>query len=218
MSQEKPIKLVSFDFDGTLILENSWRVFHKACNITEEEDQKYHDLYNSKKITYNEWADILSDMWKERVVITRDFAKSVSGTFHLREGAREIVSYLKDKGYRIIVTTGAMDVLVQPVIEELGIETLVTITGARFDESGTYLGVDNKTKSERGGEAKGEAFRQFLLREGIDASTCAHIGDGENDLSVFEMVGKPIALDSEYLKEYHPKYKIRDFSEIKSIL
>ncbi len=209
------IKLISFDFDGTLVENNSWLLMNDRCGVKREVDAQYYREYHAGVLTYDRWIQLLVDAWKENAVITKELGAEISTQLVLRPGVQETLEYLKNKGYRIVVTTGGIDIIVRPFLESIGITEMVFATECVF-EDGAFVGIVNHAQKEEVGEAglfKLKVFQNFLEREGIAPHECAHIGDGANDMHIFSAVAEPFYFDPGATAGEVPYTRITDMLE-----
>lgn len=177
------VKLVCFDLNKTLIKENTWYELNLAMGLSQSEDQDLMERYLRREITYEEGQKILEQKYIERGRATRDAIERVIEAYSYLDGAKEAVSYLKDKGYTIALLSGSVDLLVKKVASELSIEHFRTNNSLVFDEN-NYL----KEIICLGDEVaiKARQLEQLCNMLSIPVTECACIGDGDNDLELFK--------------------------------
>jgi phosphoserine phosphatase len=183
------IKLVVFDVDGTLTLHSSiWWRLHEEFN-TQEEGKKYFDLFFDDKITYQEWADYDAGLWKGQPL---DRVLQVVEETELVTGARETIKKLKEHGIQVAVLSGGLDILANHIARCVGIDYV--LTNRLLSENGILTGgVEVKV----GWGEKVQEIRQINEHFGVSLKDTAFVGDGRNDLSVFQEVGLSIAFRPE---------------------
>ena len=214
------IKLVSFDFDGTFIKENCWMVFNQACGIDPQIDKDYYRQYHAGEITYEEWIQGLVTIWKQKGLVTRDIGASVGDQLTLQDGMIEVLEYLRDQGYRVVVTTGGIDIVLRPFLEKFGIFDII-FTHESIFENDTFVSFINHAQADHmfeAGACKFSVFKQFLDKEGIAPKECAHIGDGANDMHIFSAVAEPFYFDPGAAAGEVPYTRITDMTELKNYL
>ena len=184
---QSAFKLIVFDLNKTLIKENSWYDLNLALGITPEEDEKMLNQYLSSELSYADWMKKLLDLYKQRGQDTS--LQNISRILHnykYMESAPDIILYLKEKGYKIALISGAMDILVEHVAKDLGLEPSMAVANNAliFSEGGAEL-IDIKTLDDDP-KAKLDMLMRFCYNLKIDPTQCACIGDGDNDIELFK--------------------------------
>lgn len=170
--------LACFDMDGTLIeVTSSWEFIHKILG-TEEISSSYRRMYERGEISYSEWAFLDISAWKGR-----DFSEVLRRVDEIRitDNAEESIRMLKEHGFIVGVISSGVDVVAFKVCEKLGMD---------FCRSARLLIEGNEVRGlieDLPPHRKGEILRGIALDYGIPLSRVAFVGDGESDLSVFEM-------------------------------
>ena len=192
-------RFICFDLNGTLIKENSWMNLNLALGVTLEEDLDLLNQYRDGKITYQEGLDKLLELYKKRGKFIKKNVFDALFSYTYCDGAKEIISYLQKKNYKLAILSGSFNDLVEKVACELHIPLWAANNRFVFDERG-------------GGQAiecvgNDDIFKKNKLLEmcttlQINPIDCVCIGDSENDLEIFRLTGKGIALrDSPVKKE-----------------
>lgn len=210
-------KLICFDVNGTLVNEDSWGIFTQGDVSMEQEIKEIFDGYYSGKTS-------IDDAWKEMVIILRktgrankDFVYNCwdeASTF--KDGAVEIITYLKEKGYKIYLISCSIDIYLECIVRELLLDGFYAGSHLIFDT----LGELEKITSDcgKGSGYKKEKLNELALKEGISIEDIVFVGDGDNDVGVFEMTKHGIAIgENEKLRNCSWK-QIKSLVEIKDIL
>lgn len=193
------IKLVCFDLDKTLINQNSWYNLNLALGVTEEEDKKLFDEYYSGKLSYIEWTKRLLDIFLENKKASLETITKTLSNYSLDNKAREIVDYVKSKGYSVALISGSINILVELVANDLKIELASATNTFVFDENNNLKDIiclgDDKI-------AKLNVLEDYCQKLGIDLTECACVGDGDNDIELFLKTGHGITFkDSKIMGE-----------------
>jgi len=210
-------KIICFDVNGTLVEENSWEIFTQGDKIIEKEiEEIFNDYYSGKKL--------IDDAWNELVVLLKKTEKSnkdficnswdKASTF--KDGAREVIEYLKEKGYQIYLISCSIDIYLECMVKELKIDGFYAGSHLIFDA----LGELDKITSEcvKGKEYKKEKLKELAENKNINLEDIVFVGDGDNDIGVFEMTKHGIAIgDNQKLLNCAWK-QINNLREIKEIL
>ena len=121
---------------------------------------------------------------------------------------RDRINKHKDKGHHVFFVSGSPDYLVSRMAELYGITDSI---GTKYyvDENDRYTG---EVKAMWDSESKQKAIRMLSGKYDVDLAESYAYGDTNGDLSMFRMVGHPIAINPtrELLK------KIKDDKELAS--
>ena len=113
-------KLAFIDLEGTLIKDTAWNHIKTKFGAKELSDE-YDQLYAEGKVGFEEWRRELVRIWKEYKTTKQQFIDELRN-YEFIPGAKELISGLKKKGYKVVIVTGAIDILAELVKEELGID------------------------------------------------------------------------------------------------
>jgi alcohol-forming fatty acyl-CoA reductase len=92
---------------------------------------------------------------------------------------------------QIVLVTGSLDFIMQPLAEELKIDDVLAV---RMGEQGGRLTGD-LTTPPLGGEAKAEAIEAFAKQHGIYLPSSHAYGDSRADLPMLRSVGNPVVVN-----------------------
>ncbi len=188
-------KLVVFDLDGTIIdTDSAWRTLHEFFGMNEHPDRlEAKRKFLSGEINYQEWADRDIELMK-RSGANRENIKKALQSIKLIEGGMETIRTLREKGYRIGLVSGSLDVVIETLIPDYKrIFDHVYINHLYFDKNGNILKVKTTSFNFR---SKTEGLRKICKEEGIETSECVFIGDHENDVEIAKLAGFSISFNS----------------------
>ena len=211
MSANTPVAAF-FDLDKTIIATSSAFAFGKEFlhngMITRQEAW---DLYLSKaqymlmgqsSEKMDSTRDALAQMvagWEVDDIqrITRDTLREVVAPAIYAE-ARELIDAHKAKGHHIIIISASAKILVEPIAQELGVDTVVATEMAI--ENGKLTGEITRYLK---GEAKAEAVRQFAADHNFDLDASFAYSDSATDIPMLELVGNPVAVNPDRALKKH---------------
>jgi phosphoserine phosphatase len=208
------IKLICFDLNKTLITENTWLQLNLAMGISKAEDQSMLDQYLQGKLTYEGAQQLLAKLYIERGKATKANILDSIYHYHYIAGAKETVAYLQAQGYRISLISGSIDLLVARVAQELGIEYYLANNQFVFDANDylsqiVCLGDDSVVKVQQ--------LKELSIRLDIPVNQMACVGDGDNDLGLFDLTGHGITFKGSKI-ESHAWKVIDQLLDLKKVL
>jgi len=183
-------KLVVFDMDGVLTdCKSSWYFIHKYFGTDNMENIR---LFNEGKIDYPTFIYMDVMLWKSKdPYLTIEKLKKIYERMPMMNGAYETVKTLKEKGMKLAIITGGLDIIADIVSKRLGIE-IYYANGLETDRNGVITG---KAKMVVNPYRKDIALMNLLDKLKIKPQDTVAIGDGEVDVPMFKIAGTGIAFD-----------------------
>jgi phosphoserine phosphatase len=209
-------ELVCFDIDGTLVDGISWLLLTKGLGCSPE---KHIDIFNRSKkgeISFLEGERMLTKMYQESGNANQKFIKELFSKIEPKSEAKEIISYLKKKKYKIYLISGAINIYTEEIAKKLGVDGWYANSSLKFDKNGILEKIYYKDNQ---GETKVKQLKELMKKFGIKKDEIVFVGDSDNDIEIFKETGHGIAveLSSEELKNIAWK-KIDSLLELKKIL
>ncbi len=182
---DKNLKLAVFDFDSTLMdgetidfLAKDYGVEDEVKKITEKAMAGEIDFFES--LTYR--IGLLKGMRVEKV-------NEICKELPFMPGAKETVSELKKRGYKVVCFSGGYKNATVPAKEKLGLDG--EFSNILHSKDGFLTGLF-------GGEmcfsdSKGQMLKTLQSILNITPEDTVAIGDGANDLSMFKYANTRIA-------------------------
>lgn len=179
------MKLAVFDFDSTLMdgetiefLAKEFRIEKKVKEITDKAMQGKLDFFESLTTR----VKLLAGLPVTKV-------NEICLNLPLMNGAYEVVKGLKDSGYKVICLSGGFKNATVPLCKKLGIDA--DFSNILHEKDGYLTGLV-------GGEmmfntSKGEIVKRIQKLLDVSVEDTLTVGDGANDLSMFEYAGKRVA-------------------------
>lgn len=171
------MKLAVFDFDSTLMDGETLEFLAKELGI-DKEVREITDLAMRGEI------DFFESLQKRVSLLKGLEVKKVNEICHklpLMRGAKEVVSGLKDRGYKVVCFSGGFKNATTYFVEELGLDA--DFSNVLHEKDGVLTGLV-------GGEmmfntSKGDMLVRLQQVLGIDRGETLVVGDGANDISMF---------------------------------
>ncbi|MDR0767675.1 MAG: phosphoserine phosphatase SerB [Methanosarcinales archaeon] len=189
---KKPVnhsfKLFVFDMDSTLIDAEVIDELAKAAG-TEEEVSQITEAAMNGEMDYTESFQMRVNSLKG---LSYEKALEQTGKIQLMSGAADLVKYIRENGSQIAMLTGGFSIVADKVKEQLNLDyaysnELVVIDGILTGEATGPLMVTN---------AKAIVLDELVQKTGVPYEECLVIGDGANDICLFEKAGFSIAFNA----------------------
>jgi len=210
-------KIICFDVNGTLVNGKTWDLLVCGRKDVGKEIEDNFDLYYRKEIKIGEaWSRLVSIL-KLAGMSSREYLNSRCGDGKdFKEGAEDILSYLKQKGYKIYLISCSIDIHLDNIVAKMNLDGRYAGSHLIFDDAGELVSI--KTDCIKEGEFKKECLEDLSQKEGVDIKDMIFVGDGNNDINPFKMTGHGIAIgDNQELIAVSWK-QIKNLSQIKEIL
>ena len=124
--------------------------------------------------------------------LTEADLEAVRGSILLAPGARTLVRTLKRLGYELAVVSGGFTQVVEPIVEDLGIDHLAA-NRLQLD-AGVLTGELEGQVVDRAGKAA--ALVRFAAEAGVPLDRTIAVGDGANDIDMLAAAGLGIAFNA----------------------
>jgi phosphoserine phosphatase len=213
------MKIICFDVNGTLVDWSSWDMFSNGQpEIKKEIDDLFIKLRDEEISKVEFWKE-LSDAFKKTGKANKEYICDVwMRECDMKEGAEEVIEYLKGKGYKIYLISCSIDFYLQCLVDKFNLDGYYAGSYFVFDDKGDLLEIASRCTSAKNG-FKEECLNDLANKENISLEEIIHIGDAENDIGAFKITKHGIAMNSdceELLKESWKQ--IKELKELKDIL
>jgi len=207
-------KIIFFDLDGTLTPRSTWYELNLKLGITPGEDKTLFDQYLAETLQYNDWTKKLFRIHKSRGSITKDEIVDFAQTIELRPDAVPTIDALKQKGYIVVLLSGAVDTVVEAMAKRLGIVEWFACSKLSFDDAGVLSDIVS-TGDEA--DSKLGLARTYLSKNNIAIDDAIAIGDGGNEEALFKVMKGILFGHTEKLKPLAWK-QVENLSEIPNLV
>ncbi len=190
----RPYDLVAFDIDGTLVRapdeRTVWEVLNKRFTGRSDQNKERFALFRQGKLSYAEWVALDINGWKDAGARRDDL---IAGFEPLRlvAGTRETLQRLKQAGYRLVVISGTLDLMLNTLLPEHPFDE-VYANHIGFDDEGR---ISHWQATPFDMEGKARLLRAVALRREIPLARCAYVGDSSNDVWVAREAGFVVAFN-----------------------
>ena len=114
-------------------------------------------------------------------------------------GAKELVSYLKSRGYKTAMVSGGFTIAADRVGETLGMDHVVS--NELLIDNGCLTGKVRGPLTDQG--SKEYVLEEISEKYGIKPDECIVVGDGANDICIFKRAKYAIAFNSKPILRAH---------------
>jgi len=198
-------KFAVFDIDGTLI---RWQMFHAVVDELVRQgsiDKKKGDAIREARMAWKRRVHIDSfKHYEETLVATylgvlkdiniQTFGETIETSFETYKDqvytyTRRLVKSLKQEGYVLIAISGSHQEMVEKIANHYGFDIVV---GSQYSiKNGAYTG-EERTPVIIG---KGKLLKNIVEEHGLDWKDSVAVGDTASDISMLELVERPIAFN-----------------------
>jgi len=215
MSKIDSVKALIFDIDGTLSSEVSWLKLTEGLGASVTKHSEIFEKYLQRKIPYTKAKGDLINLWQSTGNANKAYMSQMFSSWKLKDDANKVISYLRSR-YKIVLISGSVDLYVQTVADKLQIEDWYANTKLDWDNKDNLIDFhyfrDQALKKLR-------QFRHFKKKYSLVNRECAVVGDGDNELLLFQRVKVSVVVKKEPHPELEPYTykKIDKLTELKKI-
>lgn len=181
-------KLVCFDLDGCLTeKDDSWAYIHHHLGVWEQAQEHRRQFFRGE-IDYQRWADLDVGLWRGTPV---NEIKKIVGQIKVRPNIELLVQELKNKTLYLGILSSGLSFFADSVKKQYNFDFAIA-NSLKVGEDGRLTGEINVEVSF---DDKDYVLEKFLKPFNIKMKDCIAIGDGENDIPLFNRVGFSIAFN-----------------------
>jgi HAD superfamily hydrolase (TIGR01490 family) len=131
---------------------------------------------------------------RDRLLVLADEAFDTSVRRALYPGARDLVQRCRHEGHAVVLVSGALDVLMQPLAKYLGGAEIIC---NRLDFKDGYA-TGKLLRPVVAGPEKARLVRAWAREHGHDLEDCFAYSDSYSDVPMLSAVGRPCAVNPDY--------------------
>lgn len=163
----------------------------KMAQIAVLYELKILDYMKSAEEVAKEIAKMLEGKtWDEVVAASKNYTEKVEDNFY--DYTNEVVSKIKEAGFKIVLVTNEPDFLAEIIKEKLGVDDAVGLEYPVKD--GKFTGVLENDLYSRFGKAN--IVKDYCHKNGVELSDCISIGDSEGDIEMLKVAGKGMIINT----------------------
>ena len=186
------IKLICFDICGTLVNGNSWRILTEGIGCSYPEHRNIFLRCQKGEITFTEGERMMTRIFRNSGDAREKLINDIFNNIKVINDGKDLISYLKRKGYLIYLISGSLDIYVESVAKKVGADGFYANSSLEFDDKGIIKKIIYR---ENEGKVKLEQLKDLIKKLGITMDQVVFIGDSDNDVEVFEATKHGIAIN-----------------------
>eukprot|EP00727_Mastigamoeba_balamuthi_P007259 m51a1_g3153 putative phosphoserine phosphatase (225) ;mRNA; r:335990-336930 len=206
----KKIKLVAFDVDGTLTLDNFWILAHETFGTKQQAAENKRRFF-AGEIDYVQWAHSDVNCWAGH---TFDDVLALARQTRLMAGLTDVARAIREAGADIILLSSGVDVMANTAGTAMGVTRVYT--NDLLHDGGVLTGKCNMRVLFHNKDA---VLRDIAAQDGAALDEVCFVGDGRNDIPAFRESGLAIAInpaDNDVAAAAH--HVVRNSTDLRDIL
>lgn len=156
----------------------------------------------------------LEKIYLSHGLATKTNIEKILFSYNYLHGARELVSYLKNKQYLIALVSGSIDLIVNQVCHDLGIDYGAANNQFVFDPNGKFIRLECVEDDTL---FKLNQVKRYQAQFGLKPQEICCIGDGDNDRLIFEYTARGITFTGSKIT-FAAWKTVQNLSQIASLL
>ncbi|TMU23992.1 DUF4062 domain-containing protein [Halomonas sp. ATBC28] len=185
-SMDRDKKVVVFDFDGTLTIQDNghstWEKLWIELGYEESECIRYHKKFTAGEINHSEWCQITKEKFNDKAISQKNLI-NVANSIKLIDGVSELLKKLHAEGIAIYILSGSIEFIIRSVLgENVKYIKEISSNDLIFDASK----LSRIVGTEYDFEGKAEFIKMKIRHHGIPANEVLFVGNSNNDVHAFE--------------------------------
>lgn len=121
---------------------------------------------------------------------------------HIYADSKRYIEHLKSNNKKIILATSSLDVIIKPLADYLGVDTVIA-TRFAYDENNRCRGYFDGKPAFR--EEKRRRVMEYVRENHIDLAASSFYSDSIHDAPLFNEVGNPVAVNPDIRLTFYAK-------------
>lgn len=188
-------KAVIFDFDGTLTkpnkYESSWeRTWAKIDKL--DEDERLYNLFETNKLTFNQWLEEIFKVYKDSNVSISTFTEIANET-ELIPNAEKTLKNLYENNIKIFILSGGIGNIIQIKLKKI-LKYIEDIEAYFFEYDKNGI-INNVTMPKLDVEDKSNYVNYIKDKYNLKKDEIVFIGNDKNDEDAYKTGIKTICIN-----------------------
>lgn len=196
------IKVVVFDFDGTLTEKNGnlWKRIWQSLGHDIGPDSYYVSLFKrfmSGNITHKEWCELTLEAFQEKG-FNKQKLDEITNNMTLIQGAEDLIKHLYSKSVELHIVSGNIFSVIEKVLGKNNqYITCIKANEFLFDNNGDITEIVG-TKYDH--EGKATYIKELCEKNGYKPSEILFIGNSMNDEWVYQSGARTLCVNPDETK------------------
>lgn len=199
-------RMIFFDCDGVLVLQNLWRRMHGFMGVPDELEERWFRANRAGTLSEAQWLLNIASYYRERG-FSLAHCDQAYGAIELNPEAPELLAGIQARGIPTAVISSGMSEYVRRVAALAGIPTWRCNATPVFHADGT---LDRFDLAGPDVDVKVQQVLEICAASGIDPRDTIHIGDSHNDVGVFDLTGHGVYYRGEDPCHAHRAWRTAD--------
>lgn len=191
-------RLIAFDVDGTLVGSGRgqvvWEILNQHFCPGVDDKGARGQAHAERHITYAEWVGLDVLDWILAGATRPELERVIRQRLSPTPGAAHVLGRLRDRGFRLAVISGTLDLTLELLFPGHPFEVVHT-NRLLFDEAGR---VRDWCATPYDNAGKAQALRQIARRMQVPLAQTVFVGDHVNDLAAMRAAGLAIAFEPKH--------------------
>ena len=198
MNLKRQFEVVGFDIDETFTPSISWQMMTRGMGASVEELLELYEALKKGEMSLMAAQEALIKVWQASGNARKSFLSDLFNHHQIYPDSLPTMQYLQQKGYRVVIISGGVDLYVETIAKRLGITDFYANTKLIW-EGDDLVGMEYEL--DQAGK-KLEQLKDYLKNVGVSEDKCVFVGDSDNDRAVMEYTGHGVLVKTPtYTKE-----------------